>query len=109
MRGPLSLPSFRPALAPNPDGSPWWARVFRITNVRVVTQAFFFALFVFLLGVTWLSRLGGYPASLFLEIDPLHFAVFQKRMSRINHVIDELAGLHLLLRQSGESVAARIL
>ena len=48
-----------PGLAPNPDGSPWWARVFRITNVRVVSQAFFFALFVFLLGVTWLSRLGG--------------------------------------------------
>ncbi|MHB1045882.1 MAG: 4Fe-4S dicluster domain-containing protein [Thermoanaerobaculia bacterium] len=60
-----------PGLAPNSDGSPWWARAVRITNVRVVTQAFFFALFVFLLGVTWLSRLGGYPASLFLEVDPL--------------------------------------
>jgi hypothetical protein len=67
----LPLPSFRPSLAPNPDGSPWWARTFRITNVRVVSQLFFFALFVFLLSVTWLSRLKGYPASLFLEVDPL--------------------------------------
>ena len=67
----LSLPSFQARLAPNPDGSPWWARVFRITNVRVVSQAFFFGLFVFLLWVTWLSRLKGYPASLFLEMDPL--------------------------------------
>ena len=67
----LSLPSFRARLAPNPDGSPWWARAFRITNVRVASQAFFFGLFVFLLWVTWLSRLKGYPASLFLEMDPL--------------------------------------
>lgn len=67
----LSLPSYRPNLAPNPDGSPWWARVFRITNIRVASQVFFFSLFVFLLWVTWLSRLKGYPASLFLEMDPL--------------------------------------
>ena len=65
-KGP-SLPSF----GPNRDGSPWWARAFRITNARVVSQAFFFGLFVFLLWVTWLSRLGGYPASLFLDTDPL--------------------------------------
>jgi polyferredoxin len=58
-------------LQPNPDGSPWYARTFRITTVRILSQAFFFALFVFLLWVTWLSRLGGYPASLFLEMDPL--------------------------------------
>lgn len=44
---------------------------FRITRVRVAAQAFFFALFVFLLWQTWFSRLGGYPASLFLELDPL--------------------------------------
>jgi polyferredoxin len=55
----------------NRDGSPWYARVGRITNWRIVSQAFFFALFVFLLWVTWFSRLGGYPASLFLEMDPL--------------------------------------
>ncbi len=58
-------------LKKNADGSPWWARVFRITNVRVATQAFFFALFTFLLWATWFSRLGGYPVSLFLEVDPL--------------------------------------
>jgi polyferredoxin len=39
--------------------------------VRVAAQAFFLVLFVFLLWVTWLSRLKGYPASLFLELDPL--------------------------------------
>jgi polyferredoxin len=31
----------------------------------------FFSLFMFLLWVTWFSRLGGYPVSLFLEVDPL--------------------------------------
>jgi polyferredoxin len=56
---------------PNKDGSPWWARKFRITTIRIVSQVFFFALFAFLLWVTWLSRLKGYPASLFLEMDPL--------------------------------------
>jgi polyferredoxin/formate hydrogenlyase subunit 6/NADH:ubiquinone oxidoreductase subunit I len=55
----------------NSDGSAWYARVFRITRVRVFAQVFFFALFIFLLWVTWFSRLGGYPVSLFLEIDPL--------------------------------------
>jgi polyferredoxin len=55
----------------NRDGTPWYARVGRITNWRIVTQAFFFGLFVFLLWVTWFSRLKGYPASLFLELDPL--------------------------------------
>ncbi len=58
-------------LSPNPDGTPWWARVLRITTVRIVSQAFFFALFMFLLWTTWFSRLGGYPVSLFLEVDPL--------------------------------------
>lgn len=55
----------------NADGSPWYARALRITNWRVLSQAFFFGLFIFLLWVTWFSRLGGYPASLFLELDPL--------------------------------------
>lgn len=58
-------------LKPNRDGTPWYVRSFRITTVRVVSQAFFFGLFVFLLWMTWFSRLGGYPVSLFLEIDPL--------------------------------------
>ena len=45
--------------------------MFRITTIRIIAQATFFGLFVFLLWVTWFSRLGGYPVSLFLEIDPL--------------------------------------
>ena len=69
--GRLHLRVLAPDLRPNPDGTPWYARSFRITTIRIVTQAFFFALFMFLLWVTWLSRLGGYPASLFLEMDPL--------------------------------------
>ncbi len=57
--------------ARNRDGTPWPARVLRITTVRIVSQAVFFSLFIFLLWVTWFSRLGGYPVSLFLEVDPL--------------------------------------
>lgn len=55
----------------NRDGSPWYARVLRITTWRIISQAAFFGLFIFLLWVSWFSRLGGYPASLFLELDPL--------------------------------------
>jgi polyferredoxin len=55
----------------NRDGTPWYARALRITNWRIVSQAFFLGLFLFLLWVTWFSRLGGYPVSLFLEMDPL--------------------------------------
>lgn len=51
--------------------APWHVRALRLTNVRVASQAFFFALFAFLLWATWFSRLGGYPVSLFLEVDPL--------------------------------------
>jgi polyferredoxin len=57
--------------APNLDGTPWYVRVFRITTIRIISQASFFALFMFLLWMTWFSRLGGYPVSLFLEVDPL--------------------------------------
>lgn len=67
---PIPLPTL-PSLKPNRDGTPWYARTLRITTIRIVSQAFFFTLFAFLLWVTWLSRLGGYPASLFLEMDPL--------------------------------------
>jgi len=55
----------------NRDDTPWYTRVFRITSVRIFSQTLFFSLFMFLLWVTWFSRLGGYPVSLFLEIDPL--------------------------------------
>jgi polyferredoxin len=51
--------------------APWWLRAMRITRVRVAVQAFFFLLFVFLVFVTWFSRLGGYPVSLILEVNPL--------------------------------------
>jgi len=65
-----SSPAF-PLFRPSRDGSPWYLRVFRITTVRIVSQAVFFGLFVFLVWVTWFSRMGGYPVSLFLEVDPL--------------------------------------
>ena len=43
----------------------------RLRNARRITQAFFFALFLFLIAMADLRWLGGYPASLFLELDPL--------------------------------------
>ena len=61
----------RSFFSPNPDGTSWTARAFRITTVRILSQIFFFSLFMFLLWMTWFSRLGGYPVSLFLDIDPL--------------------------------------
>ena len=70
IRIPIAGPT-PPWQKPNKDGSPWWARAFRITSVRIVSQVFFFAAFVFFIWVTWLSRLGGYPVSLILEMDPL--------------------------------------
>ena len=43
----------------------------RITRVRVISQAFFFTLFLFFVIITDLRYLKGYPVSLFLEVDPL--------------------------------------
>ena len=43
----------------------------RITRTRAIVQAFFLGLFLFLAFVTTFSRLRGYPASWFLELDPL--------------------------------------
>ena len=37
----------------NRDGSPWYARALRITNWRILSQAFFLCLFLFLAWVTW--------------------------------------------------------
>ncbi|MBI2423995.1 MAG: 4Fe-4S dicluster domain-containing protein [Candidatus Hydrogenedentes bacterium] len=43
----------------------------RITNVRIVSQVFFFGVFLFSVWATWTTRLGGYPVSRILEMDPL--------------------------------------
>lgn len=43
----------------------------RITRVRVLSQTFFFLLFLFFVVITDLRYLKGYPVSLFLEMDPL--------------------------------------
>ncbi len=67
----VPLERLKKQFEPNRDGSPWYARTLRITNWRVVSQAFFLALFFFLIWATWFSRLGGYPVSVFLEVDPL--------------------------------------
>lgn len=47
------------------------AKTWRITNVRIISQIFFFSLFFFFVWATWTSRLGGYPVSRILEMDPL--------------------------------------
>jgi polyferredoxin len=46
-------------------------KLFRLTNVRIVSQVFFFSVFLFSVWATWTSRLGGYPVSRILEMDPL--------------------------------------
>jgi polyferredoxin/Pyruvate/2-oxoacid:ferredoxin oxidoreductase delta subunit len=48
---------------------PWFDG--RITQVRIISQTFFLVLFLFLVVVSDLRYLKGYPVSLFLEIDPL--------------------------------------
>ena len=46
-------------------------KTLRITNIRILAQVFFFSIFLFSVWATWTSRLGGYPVSRILEIDPL--------------------------------------
>ena len=46
-------------------------RLLRLTNIRIVSQIIFFGLFLFSIWATWTSRLGGYPVSRLLELDPL--------------------------------------
>ncbi len=46
-------------------------RWLRLTRVRVLAQVVFFVLFVLAIWATWTSRLGGYPVSALLELDPL--------------------------------------
>lgn len=43
----------------------------KITTVRVISQTFFFGLFLFFAFVTQFGYLQGYPVSLFLEVNPL--------------------------------------
>ncbi len=43
----------------------------RLTNVRILSQCVFFGLFLFFAWASWTSRLGGYPVSRLLELDPL--------------------------------------
>jgi len=51
-------------------GTPGHRRL-RLTSVRTLSQIVFFALFIFFVWASWTSRLGGYPVSRLLEIDPL--------------------------------------
>ena len=46
-------------------------RSLRLTQVRIVAQVVFFALFVLAVWATWTSRIEGYPVSRLLEMDPL--------------------------------------
>jgi polyferredoxin len=46
-------------------------KLLRITNVRLVSQIFFFSVFLISVWLTWTSRLDGYPVSRILEMDPL--------------------------------------
>jgi polyferredoxin/formate hydrogenlyase subunit 6/NADH:ubiquinone oxidoreductase subunit I len=46
-------------------------RWFRLTRARVLSQVTFFALFMLAIWSTWTSRIGGYPVSRLLEMDPL--------------------------------------
>lgn len=50
---------------------PDFNRLLRLTNVRILFQILFFALFLFSIWATWTSRIEGYPVSRLLEIDPL--------------------------------------
>ena len=46
-------------------------KLLRITNVRLLSQIFFFGVFLISVWLTWTSRLEGYPVSRILEFDPL--------------------------------------
>lgn len=46
-------------------------KALRITNVRILSQVFFFTAFLFFIWATFTSRLEGYPVSRILEMDPL--------------------------------------
>lgn len=46
-------------------------KTLRLTNVRIVSQVFFFSVFIFSIWATFTTRLHGYPVSRILEMDPL--------------------------------------
>ncbi len=46
-------------------------RRLRLTRVRISSQVVFFGLFLFAVWATWTSRIGGYPVSALLELNPL--------------------------------------
>ncbi len=46
-------------------------KALRITNVRILSQVFFFSVFLLSVWLTWTTRLEGYPVSRILEMDPL--------------------------------------
>ncbi len=58
-----------PAKRPPPPAKT--LRLLRLTNVRILSQVFFFAAFLLAVWATWTTRLGGYPVSRILEMDPL--------------------------------------
>ncbi len=43
----------------------------RLTNIRIMSQVLFFAIFIGSIWLSWTSRVGGYHTSFLLEIDPL--------------------------------------
>jgi len=47
------------------------AEMLRLSRVRVISQVFFLVLFVLAAWAAWTTRIGGFPVSRFLEIDPL--------------------------------------
>ena len=56
---------------PPPPKTPTGSRRLRLTTIRIWFQIVFMALFVFFVWASWTSRIGGYPVSRLLEIDPL--------------------------------------
>jgi len=48
-----------------------WLKLLRLTNTRILSQVVFLALFLFMIWASWTTRLGGYPVSRLLELDPL--------------------------------------
>lgn len=48
-------------------------KLLRLTNIRIITQILFFILFLLSIWASWITKLGGYPVSRFLEIDILVF------------------------------------